>query len=65
MEFYIKINNLKYKDVILNLIKNAEWKNLYKMTTVPTLKNWQIYKYVYDNISELKEINKNEDKFVF
>lgn len=65
MELYIKINNIKYKRQILDLIKNAKWKEIYKMTTVPTLKNWQIYKYIYDNIPELKEINKNEDKFVF
>ena len=53
-ELYIRINNLNFKDQILKLIKNADWSALYPMTTTPRLKQWQVLKYLKDNISGLK-----------
>lgn len=52
-ELYVKINNLNFKDRILELIKNADWSALYPMTTTPRLKQWQVLKYLKENIPEL------------
>jgi predicted RNA methylase len=49
-EFYIKIKKEELKDKIIDLIKNAEWTELYPMTAVPNLLHWQVYKYVEENI---------------
>lgn len=53
-EFYIKINNDKYKKDILNLLKTVEWNKEYKMTATPNLLQWQVYKYLKDKIPELE-----------
>jgi predicted RNA methylase len=49
-EFYIKIHKTELKDKILGLIRNAKWNELYPMTAVPNLLQWQVYKYVLENI---------------
>lgn len=53
-ELYIKVNNVYLKDKILEVIKNAEWSNIYPMTTTPRLKQWQVYKYLKEQIPELE-----------
>lgn len=50
-EFYIKIKDKDKKEEILKLIKNADWKKIYPMTSTPNLCLWQIYKYIEDNIN--------------
>lgn len=52
-ESCIKINNKHHKDNILKLIKNADWVNLYNMTKSPNLCNWQVYKYIKEQIPEI------------
>lgn len=52
-ELYIKINEEQFKDRVLDVIKNADWSKLYPMTTTPRLKQWQVYKYIQDNIPEI------------
>ena len=48
--FYIKIKDkIKYND-IYNLIVNAKWKEIYPMTATPNLLQWQVYKYLKENI---------------
>ena len=48
--FYIKIKDkIKYND-IYNLIVSAKWKEIYPMTATPNLLQWQIYKYLKENI---------------
>ena len=46
--FYIKIKKEEYKDKIVELLKNAKWKEIYPMTAVPNLLQWQVYKYIKD-----------------
>jgi hypothetical protein len=53
-ELCIKINNEKYKNDIVNLIKNADWRKIYHMTATPNLTHWQIYKYIKEQIPDIK-----------
>ena len=53
-EFYLYINNLKYKDKIINLIKNTKWKDVVKhMTGTEKINQWQVYKYIKEQIPEI------------
>ena len=49
--FYIKINDklnfAYYKDLLLS----ADWCSIYKMTGTPNLLQWQVYKYVSENLA--------------
>ena len=55
MEHFIKINNDKYKDKVINLIKNAKWDEIYPMLLASKkLNKWQIYKYIKEQIPEIK-----------
>lgn len=49
--FYIKIHKQEYKDKIIQLLKDAKWQEIYPMTAVPNLLQWQVYKYIEDNFS--------------
>lgn len=53
-EFYIKINNDNLNDKIKEAILNADWVELYKMTNTPNLLQWQVYKYLKEQIPELE-----------
>ena len=53
-QIYFTIHNEKYKDEILNIIKNTDWKSLYNMTATPKLKHWMINKYLKEQIPELE-----------
>lgn len=48
--FYIKINDKHNFDYYKDLILHANWCELYKMTGTPNLLQWQVYKYVKDNM---------------
>lgn len=52
-ELYIKINNKTHKDKVINIIKDANWCELYPMTTTPRLKQWQVLKYIKEQIPEI------------
>lgn len=54
LEYCIKIKNNTYKEKIIELIKNANWIEEYKMTATPNLLHWQIYKYLKEQIPELE-----------
>jgi hypothetical protein len=53
-ELYIKITDAKFKDRILKIIKETDWSKIYPMTTTPRLKQWQVYKYLKEQIPELQ-----------
>lgn len=53
-EFYFVINNDILKNRIIEVIKNADWKNIYKMTATPNLLHWQVYKYLKEQIQEIE-----------
>ena len=48
--FYIKINDKLNFDYYKNLLLNVDWCGLYKMTGTPNLLQWQVYKYVKENM---------------
>ena len=52
-ELYIKINNDTLKERVLSVIKSANWCELYPMTTTPRLKQWQVLKYIKEQIPEI------------
>lgn len=53
-EFCIKIHNDKHKDKVLDIIRNTHWESVYPMTATPNLLQWQVYKYLKEQIPELK-----------
>lgn len=52
-EKYIIIKNKKYKDQILKILEKVNWINEYSMTATPALYQWQIYKYIKEQIPEI------------
>ena len=53
-EFCIKINNIKLQTKIIKLILNTKWSEKYPMTATPSLSQWQIYKYIKEQIPEIQ-----------
>lgn len=53
-ELYIKVNKVELREKVINLIKNTDWNEVYKMTTVPTLRQWKVLKYLKEQIPELE-----------
>ena len=50
-EFCIKIYNEKYKEDVLNLLKNTVWEKIYlTVTHAGKLNQWQVYKYIKEQI---------------
>lgn len=52
-EYCIKINNELLKDKIITVIKKANWRKIYPMTGTERIKQWQIYKYIKEQIPEI------------
>jgi hypothetical protein len=52
--FYIKIKDKVNYDKIYNLILNAKWREIYPMTATPNLLQWQVYKYLKEQMIELE-----------
>ena len=53
-EFYIKIHSEKYKSQIIKLLKEVDWVKEYFMTATPNLLQWQVYKYIKEQIPEIE-----------
>ena len=53
-EFCIKINNIKLQTKIIKLILNTKWSEKYPMTATPNLCQWQVYKYIKEQIPEIQ-----------
>jgi len=52
-QIYFQILNNELKDRVYELIKIADWKKMYNMTSTPKIKHWMIYKYLKENIKEI------------
>lgn len=52
-ENYIVVNNEKYKQQILELMKTTNWKTLYPYISTPKIQTWKIYKYLREQIPQL------------
>jgi hypothetical protein len=53
-EFFIKINNENLKEKIVFELDNVDWTKIYPMTATPNLLQWQVYKYLKENIEEIE-----------
>lgn len=49
-ENYIIVKNEKYKNRVLELMRETDWKNLYPYISTPKIQTWKIYKYLRDVI---------------
>lgn len=54
LENYIIVNNKKYKQDVIKAMQNADWKKMYPNIATPRLGQWKIYKYLKEQIPELK-----------
>jgi len=52
-ENYVIIKNENYRERILEVMKNTDWKNLYPFISSPKIQTWKIYKYLKECIKEL------------
>ena len=52
-QIYFTINNTDYKNKIVDLLENVDWRKLYPMTASPNLTQWQVYKYIKEQIPEI------------
>lgn len=52
-EFIIIIRNEHLKHKIIQLFKNTDWTKIYPMTATPNLLQWQVYKYIKEQIPEI------------
>jgi len=50
----IIIHNKEIKERIIKVFKNADWCKEYSMTSTPNLLQWQIYKYIKEQIPEIQ-----------
>lgn len=48
--FAIKVNDRERVDEVKNLILGANWREIYPMTNVTNLLQWQIHKFVGENV---------------
>lgn len=54
-EFYIYVKNDLFKERVVNLIKNTNWREVIKhMTGVEKVNQWQVYKYIKEQIPEIE-----------
>jgi hypothetical protein len=53
-EHFILINNIQYKEEVLNLCKSTDWRNLYPSVSSAKLETWKIYKHIRDNIPDIR-----------
>ena len=54
-ELYIKIKNAKYRQEVIDLINNTDWKKyMNSITRANSLNLWQIYKYIKEQIPEIE-----------
>lgn len=52
-EFIIVIHNDNYRNLIIEKLKSVNWRNEYPMTNASNLLQWQVYKYLKEQIPEL------------
>ena len=51
----LNVINNKFREVVINLLKQADWRKIVNnMTSVEKINQWQVYKYIKDNIPEVE-----------
>lgn len=53
-EHYVTIVNERFRDKILEICKNTDWRKLYPSISSAKLQTWKIYKHLKEQIPELK-----------
>jgi hypothetical protein len=53
-ENYVIVNNLQYRDRILEILENTDWNSLASCIATKKLQSWRIYKHLKDCIPELE-----------
>ena len=53
-EFYITVNREDLKERVLNVLQTVDWVKEYAMTATPNLLQWQVCKYLKEQIPELE-----------
>lgn len=53
-EMYIQVKNCVFKEAILEKMKQADWKKIHLSISAPSLSQWKIYKYLREQIPELR-----------
>ena len=53
-ENYIVINNENFREDILDVMRNTDWKNLYPYISTPKIQTWKIYRYLKESIYGLE-----------
>jgi hypothetical protein len=53
-EFCIKINKKELKSKVIEVLKTTVWENIYNIISSPNLSQWQVYKYLKEQIPELE-----------
>ena len=53
-ENYIIVKNENFREQILNVCRNTDWKKLYPFISSPKIQSWKIYKYLKEQIPTLK-----------
>lgn len=52
-EHYIIVKNKQFKEQVIKLCNETDWKNLYPSISSAKLQTWQIYKYIKEQIPEI------------
>ena len=50
----IKIHNKIYREKIIEVLSTTNWQNVYNFVATPALYQWQVYKYLKEQIPELR-----------
>jgi len=53
-EFYFKIYNEQFKNLIMDILKTTNWYNICDNKSTPNLLQWQVYKYLKEQLPQLK-----------
>ncbi len=53
-EMGVDVLNKKLKDRVIQCLRNVDWYNVYNFTATPAIYQWQIYKYLKEQIPELE-----------
>jgi len=52
-ENYVIIKNEAHREMILDVMRKTDWKNLYPFISSPKIQTWKIYKYLKEQIPDL------------
>ena len=51
---YIKCYNSQFRNKVIDIIRNNNWNDFILSNNSPTVSQWQVYKYIKEQIPEIK-----------